>query len=137
QLVRGDFESIGRPDALLAGMPDLPLKKGQRVDSVAEVVKDLLNDQDSDAISFDGVNATLRDIKDEGGAKVGVFDVSFTMSAPAPNGVRMTYTMPGPMEVRASDCRLVHAALSGDVTMNAQVKATGTITFTVDVAYSQ
>jgi hypothetical protein len=135
QFVRMDFGSFGRPDALLVGMPDVPVKKRQRVDSVAEVVKELVDERNTATTTLD--SATLRDIREERGKRVGVFDMSFSTTWPAGKGASKTIDAHGAIEIRADDCRLLSLSASGDMTMTGATKGTGTVSYSTEWTYSE
>ena len=135
KIVRADTPMVGKPDALLVGMPDGVLHVGQKVEAFTEVIKSLL-DNGVTSLTFQNVSATLSAIRDEGGDRVGVFDVAFGMTGSG-NGMKLTNTLHGQVEVRASDCRMVRWALSGNFVATGQTNAEGTVAAKAEIVPSR
>ncbi|MEZ4298973.1 MAG: hypothetical protein R3B70_28750 [Polyangiaceae bacterium] len=79
-LVRKDFKRLGKPDSMQKALPTAPIRVGDKVDSLAEGLRDrLTGDEGPNEMTADNVVVTLTDVKDVDGAKTGVFNYSLDM----------------------------------------------------------
>jgi hypothetical protein len=123
KVVRGDLDDVvGKPDPLLTEMPGVPMKVGDKADSLSEALRDLLSGDDK--ADFSDTSVRLKEISFQGPDKVGTFDVKtkVTLGTTA----KIILDISGTMTVREADARLTSIKLQGPLTMSAGiVKADG------------
>lgn len=126
KVVRGDIDDVvGKVDPLLTEMPGVPMKVGDKADSLSEALRDLLSGDDK--IEFAETSVKLKEIGTAGTEKVGTFDVKTKVTISG--GPKIVLDVAGTMTIRESDARLVSINLTGPVTLTGSgLKADGTIT---------
>jgi hypothetical protein len=110
-LVAADFaRDLGKPDRLLAALPDAPLAPGDAAGGLAEWVRDEMATM-GDGVEITSCTVALREIKAEVSGRVGAFEVKATLSM-KPRGVTITADLSGALDVR-EDGRLIALDLGG------------------------
>ncbi len=112
---------FGKPDPFLEGMPDKPLKPGDKVDSMVKALEQYFRDDDDakDPPEIKDVTVKLDSIEKDGKDQVGVFSVELTMASPKDNKSPIDLKIPlkGKVKVRAKDGFTTSIDLKGPVTM--------------------
>ncbi len=98
-IVAADFaQDLGKPDRMVASVPEAPLRVGDPVGPLAEWVRDELSKM-GDGIEIKSCTVALRAVKNEPNGKVGAFSVKTTLSM-KPRGVTITMDLEGELAVR-------------------------------------
>lgn len=117
--VKKEFKSLGRPDTMSKALPDTPIKVGDRVDSIAQALKDRFNEDESDKekVTVEKAVVTFSAVKDTPSGKVGVFDYAFDLAVD--NGL-MIIKMPakGQAELRIEDAMPVRITMKSDLAIS-------------------
>lgn len=127
--VKKQFKSLGRPDSLSKSLPDTPIKVGDRVDSVADGLKDLFKEDQSgkEKVTVSKAAVKLTAVKDTPAGKVGVFEYSFDLAIDVQ---LMIVKMPakGVAEIRIRDGAPLHITMKSPLTISGSSvgKVTGT-----------
>ncbi len=130
-VVEKDAATLGKPSPEIVALPDVTLKRGDRADSLADLLRGSLAEGEEENSEFSDVYVTLKDIKLENGVKVGIFDIGFTAKLKQPD-FGMTMTLKGTITIREVDGRSTFTTITGPVTMTgANIAGTGTVTTTV------
>jgi hypothetical protein len=111
-------KSIGKPDPVFEGMPDTPIKVGDKVDSLAKAIKERLS-EDTDDGEVTEVSVKLKEIRSTDAGKEGVFEVAMTLALKKkgdPLDLRMELT--GTMVLRKDDTWPTELTLAGPITMS-------------------
>ncbi|MBL8720866.1 MAG: hypothetical protein JNL79_33065 [Myxococcales bacterium] len=113
---------FGKPDPFLEGMPDKPLKPGDKVDSMVKALEQYFKDDDDsakDPPEIKDVKVKLDSIEKDGKDQIGVFSVEMTMASPKDNKSPVDLKIPlkGKVKVRAKDGFTTSIDLEGPVTM--------------------
>jgi hypothetical protein len=127
ETVAGDFGELGKPDAVLSQLPDVPLKVGDKADTIADALRASLASNGE----LKSSSVTLKDITSDGN---GVFDVKVSFSQ-SRGALKMNFDLDGTMTVRSSDSRLVSFDLKGPITFGGDVTGKGTFTSTDSRTY--
>jgi hypothetical protein len=133
KLVAKDFKRLGKPDRMQKAMPSTPIEVGARVDSLGEALReDLVGDDEPDATAtIDKSIVTLTAVREEGGAKLGVFDVELEVLA-TKKDLAMRFSVKGKVEVGLADSIPVAMSFESPVaaasTSGRKVAATGRAT---------
>ncbi|NUP07383.1 MAG: protein kinase [Polyangiaceae bacterium] len=112
---------LGKPNPELLALPDVPLKRGDRADTLAEALRGEVAANPDDKTQFSDIHVTLKDIQIKDGVKVGIFDLSFSMTSTPPSEevtVTVTATVTGTMTIRANDGRTTQVSISGPMTLS-------------------
>lgn len=127
--VKKQFKSLGRPDSLSKALPDTPIKVGDRVDSVAEGLKDRIKEDEGgkEKVTVSKAVVKLTAVKDTPAGKVGVFEYSFDLAIDVQI---MVVKMPakGVAEIRIRDGAPLHITMKASLTISGSSvgKVTGT-----------
>ncbi len=133
-IIRDYAFTVGKPDPVLVGAPEGPLKIGAT--AFEDTLRAYLNgwysgDSNFPKAALSNVSAKLKAVKIEGGAKLGVFDVTAKVVTQVPPVV---YDFSGTMTVRA-DSRLVDLDLKGPSAFNGMKKDWDSTTHHLQVRY--
>ena len=123
-IVKADFEGVlGRVDPIVNALPDVALKRGDKVDSLAEAVKEpfkaLLQDT---GVRLSSIAVTLKEIRTDGDQKVGSFELKFKVESKS-----ITVDVSGVLDIRASDSRISRLAINGPITFKSPAEGKGNI----------
>ena len=128
--VKKDFKKLGQADSMSKSLPDTPIKVGDRVDSVAQGLKDVFAKDGSskEKATVEKALVTFKSVKDSPGGKIGVFEYSLTIVLDAG---AMTIRMPatGQAELRIKDGVPVRITMKSPLTVSSSSsfpKFTGT-----------
>ncbi len=104
KFVAKDFKRLGKADPMQKALPSIPIEVGARVDSLGEALKERLagGDGAGATATVDKSVVTLTAVRDEGGAKVGVFDIALDVQVKDKDLV-MGFAMKGKVEVGLAD----------------------------------
>ena len=123
QYVRAEWGLLGRPDPLLAALPDLPVKRGQSVNGIAEMLTQ--QDAGAEVVSYDDKHASLKDIVSESGQQVGIFAFGYKTHL-SRGAQKVDGDVTGTLAVRASDAHELRYEFGGPQWWTKQIEATGT-----------
>lgn len=127
--VKKDFKKLGQADSMSRSLPDTPIKVGDRVDSIAQGLKDVFakDGNTKEKTTVEKALVTFKSVKDGPGGKIGVFDYSFTIVI---DTGMMTIRMPatGQVEVRIKDGTPLHITMKSPLAISSSSfpKFTGT-----------
>ena len=133
KFVAKDFKRLGKPDMMQKAMPSTPIEVGARVDSLGEALReDLMGGDEQDATAtIDKSVVTLSAVREEGGAKVGVFDVELDLLA-TKKDLAMRFSVKGKVEVALADSIPVAMSFESPIaaasTSGRKIAATGRAT---------
>ncbi len=121
-IVAKENKSIGKPEPTTEGMPDGPIKVGEKVDSLARAIKERVNEGDAE---ISDVSVKLKEIRTGDGGKEGVFEVAITFSMDKPGEpMKMKMELSGTMSLRRDDTWPVSLELGGPITMGGHDEST-------------
>ncbi len=123
QYVRAEWGLLGRPDPVFAALPDLPLKRGQSVNGIAEMLTQ--QDAGAEVASYDDKHASLKDIVTESGQQVGIFSFGFKTQL-SRGAQKIDSDVTGTLAIRASDSRELRYEFGGPQWWTKEIEATGT-----------
>ena len=125
QAVRAEWSTLGRPDPLIAAVPETPMKRGDESPAFADVVKRMLTTGSTETPQFEGARAVLKDIVAEGKDVVGVFDFSGKQTN-TQQGETLAIDWGGTFTIRAADSRLIRCDLQGPQRASGRIDGNGT-----------
>jgi len=126
ELVKKQLNDLGKPNPDLTALPDVPLKPGDRADTLSEMIRSGFAEGNGE---LSDVVVTLKEIQVENGVKKGVFDMSFKVVQPA-DMFKMTMTLSGTLVIRADNGRMTKMDLAGPFEMHGpNVEGTGKTSF--------
>jgi hypothetical protein len=121
EAVRKNNTSLGKPDPVLAGIPDKPVQVGEEVASLKKALEEFFKERGDgqDNPDVTDVKVTLEAIEGEGADKVGVFSLALTLSSQPSKKAPFAMKAPlsGKLKVRAKDGWTQGIQLAGHVTM--------------------
>lgn len=124
RFVLRSHKSLGKPDAVLAGLPTT-LKVGDDVPSLAAALEQRMHGQGDDAPTLSDVKVKLASVKDG----VATFDLGFAMTSTSTSkgkGGSVTQTkLKGTLEIRTADGLVSSLVLEGPLTLGPDPKAPG------------
>lgn len=116
--VQADLADIlGKPDPLLTAVPDKPLKVGDRVDSLAEVLPGLLAGDEDDKVELSDTSIVLDQIGPIEEERAGIFTIK--AKAKVSGKQQLEIDLSGSMSIRESDSRLLLVRLNGPLRLSA------------------
>ena len=110
RFVLRSHRSLGKPDAVLAGLP-ASLRIGDEVPTLVAALEQRMHGQGDDAPSLSDVKVKLASIEDG----FGVFDLSFTMKSGGKGGSTTESRLKGTLRVRTSDALVGALVLEGTI----------------------
>lgn len=126
--VKGDFKSLGRPDRMQNALPDTPIKVGDKVESLAQALRDRMSKDDEDdestKVTVEKSTITLARVNDAGPVKTGVFSVQLDLLMEKPEMV-MRMKMAGEVEARMDSGQVVSMSFQAPLMVNSPAKASG------------
>ncbi len=117
--VKKDFKRLGQADSMSKALPDTPIKVGDRVDSIAQGLKDVFakDGGGKEKATVEKALVTFKSVKDSPGGKIGVFEYSFTIVLDVGSmGIRMPAT--GQAEIRIKDGLPVRITMKSPLTVS-------------------
>lgn len=117
-VVAKGHKGLGKPEPTIEGMPDKPIKVGDKVDSLAKAIKERLS-EDTDEGEIADVSVTLKEIKSGEHGKEGVFEVGMTLALKKKGEpLDLQMKLEGTMSLRKDDTWPTELTLSGPITMS-------------------
>ncbi len=144
EAVRKVTKSFGKPDPILASLPDKPIKVGDSVESMAKAFEDMLmsKSEGKDAPKVSDVAIKLESIEGQGADAVGVFSLALTLStAGGPKALFATKALlKGTFKVRAKDGWSTALDLAGPMTLTSEdpkfkIDSKGDLKLTLAITY--
>lgn len=113
--VQKHFQSLGKPDPVLAGLPAMPLKPGDKVDSLAKAITDEMKEE-SDGMKVSDVAVIYK----EKSGDDGLFDVTMKM-AKEDGAMTMAMDLKGQLRVSTKTGLASQMDLKGPITVGTKV----------------
>ena len=124
--------NFGKPDPILAGMPEKRIKVGDKVDKLADALREHFkkDDDGKSPLEVTDITVKLASIDKDGDDEVGVFAVELTLGSPKDTKelFSMKMTMKGKIRVRTKDAFATSIDLKGPLTISGtdpKIKVTG------------
>jgi hypothetical protein len=123
--VRDDFKSLGKPDKMQKAMPDGPIKVGDKVDSLAQGLRDVIaHDDDGSKTTVENSQITLASVNEKSGQKTGVFSIQLDLVMEKGDLV-IRMKMSGDAEIRMEDGLPVSMSLQSPLMVKSRDGAPG------------
>ncbi len=143
KLVERDYTTFGKPDPMLAAMPDRALEDGEEVPTLAEAIKTAIathqkSTNEREKMSIDSAKVVF---KGKDGDR-GIFDLALTMKLDA-GSMKATMPLTGTMNIRTADSWPTSMTLEGPIAIDvtdkekkaAGIEGSGTIKIGSTYAY--
>jgi len=121
-IVKKAASDLGSPSRDLTALPDVPVKKGDRVDTLAELLRSAIDGEGKGEMS--DVVVTLKDIEVVNGVKRGIFQYSLKY-VQHEDEIIVTMTLSGTFIIRADTGQTIKMDYAGPVTMSGSATGTG------------
>lgn len=141
KLVKEDFSDLGDTDSLQQALPELPIKVGARVASLAQYLAKKSTKDKSGNVKVANATATLAAVRDVGGVEAGVFDITLDAVMTRSTSV-LSFKMKAQVEVRMDTGLPLSVVITAPVKVtanksaaNVQTVGSGTMTMTLGWKY--
>jgi len=127
KLLKSSYETLGKPDPMVAALPATPLTKGQKVEALGKAIKESLQGKAAKGMTVGDVTVAFRDQEGD----LGVFDVTAKVAL-VEKPMKFEMDLKGQVGMRLGDGQPARLTLEGPVTASSadrrlKMEGTGTM----------